>query len=126
MQTRGSPSGERPRRSPVKTRAVTNGKAPMHTSRRRDPKYTSYQGEEGPIHLTTVPEDRPLKAPPAWWEGVLIWSVTVAFVVYLTCGASNARLFGEPLIPVTIPTPPTSVPFTLIGFLRKAFTSSDY
>lgn len=122
MQTRGSSSGQRPQRSPVKTRAVTNRKAPLyHSASRR-----TYHGE-GPLEeLRTVPEDRPLKPEPAWWEGILIWCITVSVVLYLTCGLSNAQIFGKTSLPVTIPTPPSSVPFTLMGLLRKAFSANDY
>ena len=135
MPNHTSPSGRRPQRSPVKTRAVTNGKAPMAyaSTRRNGARYATQYGAEGPfegqVHmapdtgaLAPVPEDKPLRNGPTMTEGMVVWAVTVALVIFLTCGTQAEFRLKTPVIPA----PPTSVPFTVLGFLRKAFTSSDY
>ena len=132
MSNHSSPSGQRPYRSPVRTRATTNGKAPMYETARRRPRVTTHNGE-GPLNgadhtsksLESVPEDKPLRQPPEWYEGILIWTITVGLVIYLTCSVNDTNFrFLSPTPP--IPTPPSSIPFTLLGFLRKAFRDTGY
>jgi hypothetical protein len=77
--------------------------------------------EINPELLGVVPENQAIKTEPYWYEGILIWAVTIAFIVYLTCH-SDFKLPSSP----ALPTPPTSVPFTVMGLLRKAFSSDDY
>ena len=128
----GSPSGTRPPRSPIKTRTSPNGKAPVRN--RAFTRKTTQYGEgplNGEVHMNTAPTNRTLPPVPEYgvvatgpsWEGIFVWTLTIALVIVLTWNSADWKL---PPVPKSfLTTPPamnTGVPFTLVGFFRRAFS----
>ena len=120
-----SPSRQRPARSPVKTRGVTNRKAPIYTRASN-----GYDGplERAPIRksLPTVPEHGNGATPAPSPEILFVWGLTIALVIYWSWQATdpNFKLISSS----PNPTPPMSFPLpcTIGGFLRKAFSLPPY
>ena len=70
--------------------------------------------------LPSVPEEKPLQNTSGWCEVVITWTASVALLLFIIFGANDVELVN--IMPkVTVPDPPQSVPFSAIGFLRKAF-----
>lgn len=98
---------KRPQRSPVKTRAITNGRAlegpPMEVPR--------------PLRvLVSEPAARSvIKLAPPWYEGVLMW-IVVILVVFMTFG------FNYNLPSPVVTTPLVAVRPWPLNLMQKIFT----
>ena len=94
--------------------AATRAEGPLDFNR---------NGFKPPKLLEAVPENHPVQNRAfSNLYGILVWVCTILAVVYLTWTAYDSTPKPAPIIPVQ---QPFGVPFTVVGFLRRAFTTGD-
>ena len=75
--------------------------------------------------LLTIAEEKPPSTDSETCQGIVAWTLTVALVIYLTCSATDPAI-GLLFTPPPSPAPQTSVPFTVMDFLRKVLSMPNY